>query len=1301
MANISNSINNTVVNGTDYADTIKNSGDNVTINADAGDDFIGVSGTSGSVINGGYGKDRIYDENGDSNKYLTIHGGDGDDYITTVKDDNVKVFGDAGDDYICHYYYNHATLDGGDGNDEVRSLYKTEYNLLNGGNGDDTVYNGSGKYATLMGGSGNDTIINGATTSYNGGTSGSPDTLNVEGTVTASDHVTVDGGAGNDVIWNYQVNQYVSIYGGSGGDSIRNDAQNVTVSGGANDDTISLSDKNIIQYANGDGNDIVYGYNSTDTIQITDGTYSTQNSSNDVIIKVDNGSITLKDAKGQKLNIIGEQPNNITTGWATIKSSKESSVVANNATIASGGSSADTIQAIPIDHTIRAIYGNAGNDVVSVSGNYGILWSKSTVNSGTGNDSIYIKGDVDGIHPSTVSIDSGAGNDLVSIYGGYSGIHGGTIGMTSKSSVPINLGDGNDTLVIRGMNSHNGNYGNGIDISNVKINGGSGNDLVSISGSRYGIGGVSGYGNSTVSIDGGNGADTIAISSIDTLSNVTITAGAGDVISVGSGSAKYLFNSKNDVTINGAVFKATSANTSANLKTSSKSTTLRSSWNGTVKISNGTKITDTSGNVRSTSGTYSVVNGKFSNTIIPPTSNINYITNTKNNTIVSGTNTTTPRDYITNSGSTVTINAAAGNDTIKNTANNVKIYAGNGNDSIYIDVKATKSNVTVDGGSGNDKIYSIGNRVSLYGGAGDDSIYTRSSRSGVTINGGKGNDTLTGTGGTSSIYGTLFKYANGDGNDVITNIGTYDTITISGSTWSTTKSGSNMKVKIGSGSILLKNAARKKIKINPSTNDINYITNYNSHTLVSGTSNKDSIYNSGSYATINAGSGNDTVYNDLVAYVSISAGAGNDSIYNNSSEHITIDAGSGNDVIANSYMVSNISINGGAGNDSINAGNSSAEMTLNGGSGNDTLIGSNHSTYGDVFQFGNSDGYDVITNYETNDTVHLTGIYSASSIYQSVSSSNRIIRAGSTYVTLKGAATKNIKVRLADGSMTTLVAEKESDGKYIYNENNDTVISGTSYKDTIYNLGSRVKISGNSGDDIIQSISYSFSESSNVTINGNEGNDTITNFSSKSFIDGGSGNDSITSTALVNSQSTLLGGSGDDIIDFTEKDSSISGGDGNDTIKTNFTSNKNTINGGKGNDYINLEYNSATVFQYASGDGNDTIYGYNSTSTIQITSGSYSTQRSGSDMIVSVGNGKMILKNAGSTTLNITTSRNYEERWFMEDDNNFTTSDFSNILKKDNLISNDCNLNNELQLNQQFNQGNVITSLTYSESKKK
>lgn len=503
-----------------------------------------------------------------------------------------------------------------------------------------------------------------------------------------------------------------------------------------------------------------------------------------------------------------EDAKTVATGWATITSAGKSTVVPDNTKKANGTNKADIIKVAPIDHATRGIYSNGGNDFIDISGNYGILWSKATVKSGSGNDSIRIYADVDGIHPATVDIDSGVGNDFVSIYGGNNGFHGGTTGLTAeqKTSVSLNLGDGDDKLFIHGLREK------GIDISKAKITGGKGNDLISIYGGSSGIGGWADYGNATVSIDGGSGADTIAVNSIDNYGDVTITAGAGDVVSVGSGTADYFFDSTKKVTINGAVFTAKSKNTSAKITTASNSIMLNSSWSGTIKLKQGQKLTDNIGNVFDTPGTYSIVSGKnVTPQIVRLTKNNDTYNNTSDSKIIYALS---GDDFIYNSGLDVSILAGSGNDTVYNQGYNVRIDAGTGNDSVFTDVSpsygsANYRNATVFGGDGVDTLQVRDHQTSLNGGAGNDliSVYSGSWENN-TLQGSKGNDVI--YGGSSNI----FVYADGDGSDTIYYAKSGDTIQIATNNgYTSKKSGNDLIIKVGSGKMTFKDGANKSFNI--------------------------------------------------------------------------------------------------------------------------------------------------------------------------------------------------------------------------------------------------------------------------------------------------------------------------------------------------------------------------------------------------------------------------------------------------------------------------------------------------------
>ena len=81
-----------------------------------------------------------------------------------------------------------------------------------------------------------------------------------------------------------------------------------------------------------------------------------------------------------------------------------------------------------------------------------------------------------------------------------------------------------------------------------------------------------------------------------------------------------------------------------------------------------------------------------------------------------------------------------------------------------------------------------------------------------------------------------------------------------------------------------------------------------------------------------------------------------------------------------------------------------------------------------------------------------------------------------------------------------------------------------------------------------------------------------------------------------------------------------------------------TINGGVGNDTISL--GGSTLIKYAEGDGNDLIQGFGDTDTLKIASSSYSTKKSGDNIIVTVGKGKITLEGATYLdTLNIVSDK--------------------------------------------------------------
>ena len=232
------------------------------------------------------------------------------------------------------------------------------------------------------------------------------------------------------------------------------------------------------------------------------------------------------------------------------------------------------------------------------------------------------------------------------------------------------------------------------------------------------------------------------------------------------------------------------------------------------------------------------------------------------------------------------------------------------------------------------------------------------------------------------------------------------------------------------------------------------------------------------------------------------------------------------------------------------------------------------------------------------------------------------------------------------GSNVTINSGAGND--YVYSIGNKVTINTGAGNDSVNNYGSSVTINTGAGNDSVQN-GYGCSS---VTINTGTGNDSVYNSGSSVTINTGAGNDSVINGGdFVTFTEGFTDDEGNDsILSYSDSFSigggavSISGGAGDDLVING--SNSVTIKGGKGNDYIDNncylgyyggiyyysddDHGSNVVFEYASGDGNDIIYGFMADSTLSIGGGSYSTKKSGDDIIVTVGTGKISLMGAAS-----------------------------------------------------------------------
>ena len=346
----------------------------------------------------------------------------------------------------------------------------------------------------------------------------------------------------------------------------------------------------------------------------------------------------------------------------------------------------------------------------------------------------------------------------------------------------------------------------------------------------------------------------------------------------------------------------------------------------------------------------------------------------------------------------------------------------------------------------------------------------------------------------------------------------------------------------------------------------------------------------------------------------------------------------------------NQTISADAGNDTITSYGDQTKII--GGKGNDTIYNSGENV---VFKYADGDGNDKITGFNETSTLLIDGTFSTAK-----SGNNVIVTVGNGKISLISAANlSSVNIKAQQSSEEEIPID-------IRNTTSNTLLSGTSGNDTIQNGGywadsgysyetwhdggSNNTIYGYAGNDYINNYDYG----SLTAIFGGDGADYISNYASNATIDGGNDNDDI-----YNAESASL--------------TSIYSGDGDDSIG-NLASNV-TIEGGAGNDYLyngcSLDdydgtvyyyddedsYGSNSLFKYSLGDGNDVIYGFKANSTLSICGGEYSTQKSGDDVIITVGDEKISLIGAASLgTINVLGDKIVEDQTILVLDDSFASN---------------------------------------------
>lgn len=1182
---------------------------------------------NGNTVKGGKGKDsvtgglensKVYGDEGDDYIYLTgtdnyIYGGEGDDqlngagYIFGDEGNDIingsgNITGGTGDDVIytsiCHSH-NTINYNKGDGNDTFMQHADNDTINLSGVSLVDVSYSnglsfnlGSGTIKVLD--AKNKFIHVGTKTYTSNGTKvveaiNNLSQKNIVGTnqidfiYNDAEKVTVEGGEGDDYIYNSDYAPFATINGGNGNDTINDHSAASMVKytpGEGNDyivfhDTVQIKDR---KYFTDDGltegisgrNNLGHYYGGG--LLAIDGTFSSDNYNQTLAgftiggnnVKVESGCFTVREKdgdgfkytrywNGKKYNSYVYRDDERTTGETL-----DNVVAAGKGNFDNSAWSEDYATTPAPEFTDEAdyIYTNFGTNKIfnALDGddyihNWGAV--KSTINGGKGNDSIF---NDHNIYTAYVTIDAAEGNDYI---------------INDSHHVSIAGAAGDDTVY---------NWSNG---DTVTIDGNDGNDYIYSTGD-----------NNTIS--GGQGKDTVY--NWSSIGPASIDGGTED---------DYIKNFSSCSTINGGE--------------TGNDTILNYSYTGAAVIDGGNgnnyiQNRSSKSTVKAAEGNDTVYNeSSIGSARIDVGDGNNFVYNNSSaSTIISGKG----KDviYNTSSNGRASINSGDGNDTVFNNSYHATITGGAGNDSI-VD-KTANSMVEYNPGDGNDIVtfatdYDYDNNDNLthyYGGGliainSNGSAHSYGKYTYSTVSSGivppiytvKGqNDYYYPEDVRISCYPTANSFSLSVNGTHIINVGSQkitvnaDCFTVREGTktdnykytrhWAGNWTGKGITVKHFNSFVYLND------KHNEDTlgtyDDPHSADKYNSKAEITFTDKDDYVYtNFGNSKILNALDGDDFITNYGATKSTIIGGKGNDSIFNRNGSNlkysclegkttsfVTIDGGLGNDIIQNgtNYIPLNgystlkakssvgayTSIVGGAGNDSVY--NSANYVTIDSDrSGEKTVGGAGYEDY--IYNVG---GYASMISGYGNDTVYSTG----------------------TRVTIDSGVGEDLITNWGSYGSTA-----SGDGK-----------------DTVYSHGARATIDSGKDDDIV----YNYSSEGSAYIDAGDGHNYVYNNSTQSTIIAAEGNDTVFNNSTQVSPyiggTTIAAGDGDNYIDNYSSQATITAGEGNDTIFNRSSSGPSSINSGAGADLINDNSSNVTI---NSGDGDDLIYNHAASGAISIDAG--------------------------------------------------------------------------------------------------
>ena len=489
MAILENTTHEALITGTSAADSISNSGYNVTIEAGAGNDSVWNDGGYYATINTGEGNDYVRNWIGDN---VTINTGDGNDSVYNWSSESVTINTGEGNDSVYNRSSDSVSINTGDGNDSVYN-WSSDSVSINTGAGDDSVYNWSSDSVSINTGAGNDSVRN-----------------------WGGDSVTINTGDGNDSVYNS--GSEVTINTGAGNDSVFNWDDSVTITGGKGNDSITNSGDNVsFKYTSGDGNDVIYGFKANSTLSIGGDSCSIKKSGDDIIVTVGKGKISLIGAASlSAVNIVGDETPTENNSWKL------------NGTTAKYGTSNKTLVTVS---GVKSLNGLALNGKVVTVSKSALNAKKVTISNGY---TLNLASDVD--TPTTKNA-GWTPNGTTAIYKSSSTTAGYTLADDGKSITYSKATAAKSLATIKGAKSTDN-----FSVSGKTINLGANslNKKVTVNGSGYEFNFGSGYSNALIT--GGTKADIITANG----KNISIKGGKGNDTLTSSGNGNVFVYANGD-----------------------------------------------------------------------------------------------------------------------------------------------------------------------------------------------------------------------------------------------------------------------------------------------------------------------------------------------------------------------------------------------------------------------------------------------------------------------------------------------------------------------------------------------------------------------------------------------------------------------------------------------------------------------------------------------------------------------------------------------------------------------------------